>query len=930
MNKIKGDNYEIQIKDYIINELNKPAYLWHQTPETILINCGIIGSHNEHRLRRIQNKENSLIDTGIDIIQIEDNQNCSLVQCKNGYKKGLTMNDLAGFMCWIASLDKLIGYVYYTSKLSENIKSLPTNKRIIYVKKEYIESIPIIEDNKINPYDYQSEAQKEFNNKFVDRGIISMPCGTGKTLISYLCSNKHKQVIFISPLRQFAKQNLDKFIEYGYTNNTLLIDSDGERDTKQIKKFIKSNESFLFSSTFCSIDVIYKSLKYMKDPLFIIDEFHNLSKNNVTDENDDFYKLLHGDSKILFVSATPRIYELEDEDYELDLFGPTIYSMSFTEAFDKKYITDYKIWLPSIHEDNQQLDEVLSIYQIDSTIKAKCKYLYQCLLNNGSRKCIIYCLDIEEINSMINGINMLNDFYYLDYDINQITSKDNGKTRTKILNDFANNNKIQLLFSVRILDECIDIPSCDSIYITYPSQSKIRTIQRLSRCIRLDKTNKFKIGNIIIWCNEYDDILETLSGIKEYDLFFKDKIMINQTNFFGDSIGDTFTDDVKLIKNYLVGIKEFKQLSWSDKLKQVEDYIIANDQRPSTIDKNTDIKQLGEWIGHQQKNYKKNEQIMKDERRKSWSEFIEKYKKYFLSYNEIWYNKLKLVEDYIIANDQRPSAIDKNTDIKQLGTWIGDQKQNYKKNDHIMKDETIRKSWTEFIEKYKKYFLSNNEIWYNNLKLVEDYIIANDKRPSSIDKNTDIKQLGVWIGHQQKNYKNNKHIMKDESIRNLWEHFIEKYKKYFLSNDEEWYNNLKLVEDYIISNNKRPLSHDENIDIKKLGTWISNQQKNYKTNKDIMKDESIRKSWSEFTEKYKKYFLSYNEIWYDNLKLVEDYIIINNKRPSKTDKNNDIKQLGSWISNQLNNYKNNEYSMSDETIRKSWKQFIEKYKKYFN
>ena len=54
MNKIKGDNYEIQIKNYIINELNKNAYLWHETPETILINSGIIGSHNEHRLKRIE------------------------------------------------------------------------------------------------------------------------------------------------------------------------------------------------------------------------------------------------------------------------------------------------------------------------------------------------------------------------------------------------------------------------------------------------------------------------------------------------------------------------------------------------------------------------------------------------------------------------------------------------------------------------------------------------------------------------------------------------------------------------------------------------------------------------------------------------------------------------------------------------------------
>ena len=345
MNKQKGDAYELQIKSYIINELNKKAYLWHETPETILINCGIIGSHNEHRLRRISNKENSLIDTGIDIIQIENNNTCSLVQCKNGYKSGLTFNDLSGFMCWMSGLINLNGYVYYTNKLSDNIKCLPNpNERIKYIKQKYIKEEIIEIKNEIKPFDYQLKAKEEFDNKFINRGILSLPCGTGKTLISYLCSQKYKQVIILSPLKQFAQQNLDRFIEYGYKNNTLLVDSDGERNLEEIQKFINSNEKLLISSTFCSIDVIYKCK--FKDSIFIIDEFHNLSKNNVTNENDNFYKLLNSENKILFVSATPRVYELEDEDYELDLFGPIIYCMSFTDAIEKKYITDYKIWLP--------------------------------------------------------------------------------------------------------------------------------------------------------------------------------------------------------------------------------------------------------------------------------------------------------------------------------------------------------------------------------------------------------------------------------------------------------------------------------------------------------------------------------------------------------------------------------------------------------
>lgn len=52
-NKEKGDQYEIQIRNHIINVDNKRAYLWNHTPETLLIQNGIIGSHNDHRITLI-------------------------------------------------------------------------------------------------------------------------------------------------------------------------------------------------------------------------------------------------------------------------------------------------------------------------------------------------------------------------------------------------------------------------------------------------------------------------------------------------------------------------------------------------------------------------------------------------------------------------------------------------------------------------------------------------------------------------------------------------------------------------------------------------------------------------------------------------------------------------------------------------------------
>jgi hypothetical protein len=57
--------------------------------------------------------------------------------------------------------------------------------------------------------------------------------------------------------------------------------------------------------------------------------------------------------------------------------------------------------LPSIHENNDELNKELSIYDIDNNIKNRCKYLYSCILNNGSRKIIIYCKNTDDMNENV-------------------------------------------------------------------------------------------------------------------------------------------------------------------------------------------------------------------------------------------------------------------------------------------------------------------------------------------------------------------------------------------------------------------------------------------------------------------------------------------------------------------------------------------------
>jgi len=83
-------------------------------------------------------------------------------------------------------------------------------------------------------------------------------------------------------------------------------------------------------------------------------------------------------------------------------------------------------------------------------------------------------------------------------------------------------------------------------------------------------------------------------------------------------------------------------------------------------------------------------------------EFIEEYNEYFNTNEEIWNENLNKLINYIKENNKLPSKENNNT--KSLGSWLGTQKQKYKNNIEIIKNEEIKKKWIEFIKEYDKYF----------------------------------------------------------------------------------------------------------------------------------------------------------------------------------------------------------------------------------
>ena len=800
---------------------------------------------------------------------------------------------------------------------------------------------PII-NNDFKLRDYQIEAI-DIVKKNKKNVIINLPTGTGKNSVIIYSMNDNLKYLILVPRIILMDQLKKEIIKHkpNMKNKIQLIGDDN--DTFNENKLITIcvfNSVHLIKNYCLNFDKIfideahhiYKPAIYYEDEYEINNTDEDEDENNDenfsdndsiksedTEDNEDELVNVKNYTKIIksLVQYNNNVYLSATID---PVYNFEYYSKDLRTMIDLKYLCDYQIHVP--------------IFNDDPTNKNICDYLLK-----NYRNIIIYCNSQKEgklINKLMNKLQ-LNSSEYIDCN----TSK---KKRNIIIEKYKN-GKIPFLINVRILVEGFDAPITKGVCFLHIPTNKTTLIQIIGRCLRLHSTKT--IANIILPFSAKEDeknICNFLKVMAKNDNRIKKSynnkqlggyisIVNHDTNEEEDDEDDDdeYTEfKYNMIYNSL-GILQNGEKIWTERLARIKKYIDENNKRPAESDKNIDIKSDGYWLSTQQKNYKKNEQNMKNlDIRKLWEEFVndDKYSKYFISNEEQWKITLIRVKKYIDENNKRPSNSDKNIDIKSNDCWISTQQKNYKKNECIMKNQDIRKLWEAFINDvvYSKYFLSNEDEWKITLIRIKKYIDGHNKRPSTTDKNIDIKSDGMWIGTQQKNFKKNEQIMSNLYIRKLWEKFVNdlKYSKYFLSNEEEWKITLIRIKKYINENNKRPSSHNKNPNIKSDSTWINTQQINYKKKEYSMNNPYICLLWETFINdiRYNSYFISNENKWKITLTKIKKYINENNKRPSSRDKNPNIKSDSRWINNQQINYKKNEYIMKNPDIRKLWEDFV--------
>jgi hypothetical protein len=579
---------------------------------------------------------------------------------------------------------------------------------------------------------------------------------------------------------------------------------------------------------------------------------------------------------------------------------------------EKGYLCDYTLNVPIFSED-----------PTDTNI---CEYLIQ-----RHRNIIIYC-DTQEKGKHINTI-MNNLLHNCSKYIDCTTSK---TQRNQTINDFKS-GKLQFLVNVRILTEGFDAPITKGVCFLHLPKSGTMIIQIIGRSLRLHPEKKY--ASVILPCSNSEDeksISNFLKVISKNDSRIKKSYDSKNTNGYINIINaqqNTSNNNIneielryEMIYNSLGSLENAEEI-WKYKFDEVETFINNNHKRPNSCSVNVTEAKLGTWICTQQTNYRKKLNIMKNEFYYNiWNAFLKRHKILFQSATEKWFQTFENIKIFTKTFDKLPSSSAKNNEEKSLGVWICNQKQNYKEKTDIMKNDHIYITWTIFLNENSKYFVTSEDIWLTHFENLEKYIKTYGKFPCSRDKNEEIAKLAKWLFMQNRNYKLKICTMSFDYIYDKWTDFINQHPDLFLSPQEKWFINLHKIESYININKKLPTKISKIEEERYLGEWLAGQRKTFVTKTQIMKYAEIHDAFALFLDKYKDFFITNEERWYEILNEVKEFYNKYTNLPKHRATDPHERHLRTWINTQDKNFKSKSQIMKNVNIQNEWFSFCAEYK----
>ena len=396
------------------------------------------------------------------------------------------------------------------------------------------ESSPLAKSKKLYPY------QEDAINEFVSNNyshFYEMATGTGKTFtsvrtIARVLKDKHKAFVIICvPQIDLQEQWEEALLEDGIKNLYYAGGITSKRPGKTYNDALISyqieDDSVICIAVYDTFfDRVYNQLRNIDNLFIIVDEAHNLNPSQVN-------KLPQNAAMRLGLSATAERFSVSETELFLSYFTrgeirPFYYGIedAINNGFLSHYVYEpifvyfsedkfelYKKKSQTIaalrsqeERDEEQLSRLLRersllVKQEPKKIEKLQELTERCNFTNS----VVYCGQGKD--GEVSIINMVSDILNkAGYRVHHYTSKTEDRTAVKHL---FTQNYYDTLVAIRCLDEGVDIPKLDKIYIMASDSALRQTIQRRGRVLRISKNTGKDIAFI------YDMVMLPPAGIIE-------------------------------------------------------------------------------------------------------------------------------------------------------------------------------------------------------------------------------------------------------------------------------------------------------------------------------------------------------------------------------------------------------------------------------
>ena len=388
--------------------------------------------------------------------------------------------------------------------------------------------------------DFFWEHKKDAIEKFLEKekGILEMATGTGKTSTALeiarqlLLQNKIDKVVVVPPNNNaLCNQWYNEILEWEekYLGGDYLDVYQDYGSNRERQRFVdsSSNSIIVVSRSYEKLEFILKSVSKNKT-LVIQDEVHNFGSLSM--------QRLEGLQKnikyTLGLSATPeRIHDKDATNFIYQELGPIIFKYPMEKAIEDKILCPFDYHTVNVEltdEEKLERSNLISLYNakksepppermteeefrrrmanIKNEASNKIFNLNDFIKKNSQlvKNSIIFCHTEEqarELGSYVLGIGVDRFGIFVGE-----TRNDNQLERLKA-------GEIDCLISCKVLNEGIDVPSLENIFLLASPSTPLTTIQRIGRCIRTDPNNQDKTANVVdfIVFNDIDnnDIIES-------------------------------------------------------------------------------------------------------------------------------------------------------------------------------------------------------------------------------------------------------------------------------------------------------------------------------------------------------------------------------------------------------------------------------------